>query len=290
MKNIKLFGLFISCMILIASCNMNEMPKFDDKDAFVAFTATSLSIPEDGSTLEIPVLLSSLSGISTTVDFEIDPDGTTAREGVNFTFANQSHTLSFTKEAPEQKIVLNIIDNDTFDGDVRLNIMLKEPQNVNLGASKTCQVTIGDNEHPLALILGTFTAIGESYYDGESEWNVTIDKDTADVSKVWISNFVPGGSNKEIYGVVNEDLTELRIPVKQVIAETNYPLVILDGYVGEDGETDLNAGESITCTIDPNGKITVLDWFASSVYNDSAGTQFLGYYNLFMPGVTLTKN
>ena len=290
MKNIKIISLSISCLLLIASCNLNEMPTFDDKDAFVAFTSSSLSVAEYGDTLDIKVLLSSLSGITTTIDFEIDIERSTAKEGVNFTFANQSHTLSFTKENPEQTIRLNIIDNETFDGDVRLRLYLKSPSGVNAGAIDTCIVTIIDDEHPLALILGSYTATGVSFWGDDELWQIPIEKDESDVSKVWIGNFVPGGrTTLKIYGVVNADLTEIRIPVMQTLA-TSYPAVLLEGFKGEDGDEDLLEGESITGIIAPDGTITIQDWFGSAVYNDAAATQFLGWFNGLQAGVVMKKN
>lgn len=292
MKQIKsIYGLFAATALMFSACNINEAPTFDDADAFVAFTSSTMSVGEADGTLRIPVLLTSLSGIETTVEYEITPnEATPAIEGVNYTVADASQTLTFTKDAPTQYITLNIIDNNTFDGDVCLTISLKEPNGINLGASKTCNVTIEDDEHPLLFILGTLTAKGESYFNGEEEWEVTIEKDADDLSKVWIGNLVPSGSNLKVYGVVTDDKTELRIPVGQEIASSSsYPHILLEGFRGEDGDEDIPNGESILATIDADGTITIQDWFGSHVYTDDAASASAGWYNIIMGGTVLKK-
>ena len=61
MKIFKLtYGLMAASMLSLASCNLNEYPEFDNADAFVAVQQTSASIAENGETLSIPVMLTSL--------------------------------------------------------------------------------------------------------------------------------------------------------------------------------------------------------------------------------------
>ncbi len=290
MKKVKsIYGLFAATALMLASCSLNEAPTFDDSEAFVAFTNTTMSVGEADGTLEIPVLLTSISGISETVEFEITAnEASPAVEGTHYTLENS--TLTFTKEAPTQYIKLNIIDNATFNGDVKLSITLKKPSKVNLGTSKSCSVTIEDDEHPLLFILGTLQAKGNSYFNGDTEWTVTIEKDADDLSKVWIGNLVPDGSNLKVYGVVNADKTEIRIPVGQEIVSTgSYPHVLLEGFRGEDGDEDIPTGENILGTISPEGVITIQDWFGSHVYTDDAATASAGWFNIMTNNVVFKK-
>lgn len=281
-----LYGFLALVGITLASCE-NEYPKFDDSEAFVAFTSATTSVGEAGKTVEIPVLLTSLSGIETEISYTIDTENSTAVEGTHFTVEGEKK-LKFTKDAPSQKIVLNVIDNDSFDGDVHVSINLVAG-NVKLGASKTCKVTIEDDEHPLLLILGTFNAKGESYFNGETEWNLTISKDADDLSKVWISNLVPGGSNLAVYGIVNDEKTEIHIPVGQEIVSTSsYPHVILEGFYGPDGEEDIPTGGYITIYIAEDGTLTTDDWFGSHVYSDDAASVSAGWYEI-MANITSAK-
>ena len=124
MKIFKLtYGLMAAGALMLASCNLNEYPEFDDANAFVAIQQSSASISESGGAVEIPVMLTSLSGISGSVDFTITPDEAAgAVEGVQYRLENASKTLTFTKDAPTQYIKIVPIDNDSFSGDTKFTI------------------------------------------------------------------------------------------------------------------------------------------------------------------------
>lgn len=291
MKIFKL-ALGMAAGLLLASCNINELPEYDDSNAFVAFTSSAVNVGEEEGSKQVEVLLTSIGGIETTVNFEVAPAETAgAVEGKHYTIEG-SKSLTFKKDAPTQKITLNIIDNDTFDGDVKFTIKLLDPEGVQLGASKTCSVTIEDDEHPLLFILGTLNAKGPSYFNGDTEWEVRIAKDDSDLSKVWIYNLVPGGSSSSspVYGIVNDEKTEIRIPVGQEVAvSSSYPHILLNGYYGEEGDEKIPTGGYITGEIAEDGTITLKDWFGSQVFSDDAASNSLGWYNMMQAGVTLKK-
>ena len=290
MKIFKL-ALGMAAGLLLASCNINELPEYDDSNAFVAFTSSAVSVGEEEGSKQVEVLLTSIGGIETTVNFEVTPDETAgAVEGKHYTIEG-SKSLTFKKDAPTQKITLNIIDNDTFDGDVKFTIKLLDPEGVQLGASKTCSVTIEDDEHPLLFILGTLSAKGVSDFNGDTEWEVRIAKDDSDLSKVWIYNLVPGGSSSSspVYGIVNDDKTEIRIPVGQEVAvSSSYPHILLNGFYG-DTEEKIPTGGYITGEIAEDGTISIKDYFGSQVFSDDAASNSLGWYNLMDPIITLKK-
>ncbi len=306
MKIFKLtYGLMAATMLSLASCNLNEYPEFDDANAFVAIQKSSASVAENGDVLEIPVMLTSLSGIAGSVDFTITPAETAgAKEGEQFKILNDSKTLTFTKDAPTQYIRIQPIDNDTFSGDTKFTINLANSQGAQLGANKSCVVTIEDDEHPLSFILGTLTAKGTSYFNGEQEWEIVLSKDAEDLSKVWITNLVPGGSSSSspVYAIVNDEKTEIHIPVKQEIAlSSSYPHILLEGFYGDhsafgiedghttDGDEDIPNGGYITGLIAADGTITLIDWFGSCVYTDDAATASAGWYNIMQTGIVLKK-
>ena len=290
MKIFKLSYVLMAAGFALSSCNINDYPKFDDADAFVAIQKTSASVAENAASgkLEIPVMLTSLSGLQGSVDFEITPAETNgAQEGVHYTLEG-SKTLTFTKDAPLQNIVLNIIDNDTFGGDVKLTIKLTNPQGVNLGATKTCTVTIEDDEHPLSFILGSMHAVGADYFSGgaDEEWDAVFEKDATDLNKVWIYNIVSGGcsASSPVYGIVNADKTEIHIPVDQATATTSSYDVKLEGFYAPDGEEDIPTGGYITGYISEDGTVTIKDWMGAHAYN-SGTTTSAGWYAIEMGAV-----
>ena len=286
MKIFKLSYGLVAASLLLASCDINKYPEFDDANAFVAIQQTSASVAENQGSLQIPVMLTSLSGIQGSVDFTLTPaESSGAVEGTHFRLLNSGKTLTFTKEAPIQYIEIEPIDNDTFGGDVRLTITLENAQGVEVGAVKTCIVTIEDDEHPLSFILGTMHALGYDYFSGgaEEEWEATFEKDPTDVTKVWIYNICSGGCSNAVYGIVNEDHTEIRIPVGQATANNSSYDVILEGF-RDNGETDIEAGDYIIGTISPDGTITIEDWFGAHAYNAGTTTS-AGWYAIEMGGI-----
>lgn len=288
-------GLVALAAMGLASCS-NDLPEFNDNDAFVAFTSTSISVDENKGEIEIPVLLTSLGGKEGSVDFEFVADETApAEEGVNFTVENASKTLTFTKDANTQSIKLKIIElAGKFTGDLRFTVKLSNAQGVNVGADNTYSVTIADLDHPLAAILGSYTCNVNSYYNGEGQWTVTIQKDDTDVSKVWISNLLGYSVFESVYGTVNDDKTEIRIPVSQKLYSTSsYPVIQLNAYYGEGGEEDVEDAVVGTIDTDADGNTTISFgnyWMAAAAYSDEAAKSLAGYYELLMPTTVLKLN
>jgi hypothetical protein len=291
MKIFKLtYGLMAATMLSLASCNINEYPSFDDGDAFLAFTSSTAAVGEEAGSLEIPVLLTSKSGLSATAEIEVvaDETGTGAIEGTHFTIENKTLTFSGL-EGATQKIKINVIDNDVFGGNKSFTIRLKEGGSVKLGAAKTCKVTIQDDEHPLAFILGTYGASADSYFSsrGHFDWDITISRDETDINKVWIGDLDPyfaangytaaNGSNI-FYGIVNEEKTQILVPVGQTLGYQNTALV---AFVAADPDVDETEGDNVVIDIKDNGQTLVIT-NAWGIYDD-------GWWNLFRGPITLTK-
>ena len=286
------FGLVALATMAFSSCS-NDLPEFNDADAFVALRATTASFVENGEGTEVEVLLTSLNGLEGSVDFEIVPDSVTpANEGVDFTIENASKTLTFTKDAPTQSIKIKPIDNDVYTGDKRFTINLVNAKGVNLGANKSITITVEDDEHPLAFMLGTYAAKGEGNWDGVIEWTVKIAKDDTDAAKVWISNMVPDGSNTPIYGTVNDAKDEIRIPVKQdIVITASYPHVWFEAFYGVDGDEDVEdfVVGHISTNADGKAVISFPDyWFGSHVYTDDAATSSAGWYEIIQARAVFT--
>ncbi|MDY6248923.1 MAG: leucine-rich repeat protein [Prevotella sp.] len=135
-----------------------------------------------------------------------------------------------------------------------------------------------ENEHPLAFILGVYDAHGEDYYDNWAveNWSATIKKDDSDPSKVWIYDFTPAGFPDAIYGIVNEERTEIRIPVNQTIGSNSSYDVVLEAYTNN-GDEDIT--DFIVGTISEDGTITITPttWIAAAAYNKGT-TTLAGYY------------
>lgn len=283
------YGMLAAALMTFASCS-NDYPTFDDADAFVAMINSSAYVAETGDSLVVPVMLTSLSGIEKTVEFTLTPDSTAgAVEGTHYTLVNESKSLTFTKDQPTQYIKFKIKDNDVFGGDIKFTISLIQPEGINLGANKTCTVTIEDDEHPLAFILGEFTAKGTSNFDGEIEWTARIEKDASNLNMVWITGLVDG-TTTAIYGTVNEEKTEVTIPLEQQVHPHSTYDILLEAY-GWDGSarTTLEDGAPLVGQIEADGTISFPDyWFGGYAFNKSDGSG-AGWWDLLKNDVVLKK-
>lgn len=191
MKKIFIFLSVIALGVFAASCsNLNTYNVFDDKDAFVEFGSTSKIVAESGKTVSIPVTLTSLSGLSENVSYELVAG--TAKEGVDYE-AEGATVLKFSADARTQNIVVKIIERPgVYTGDLKFSVSLKSAGSCALGVNTTCSVTITDNDHPLADILGSYTATSLNYGKAEQSWQLNFVKDPDDVTVVHIDAITPG--------------------------------------------------------------------------------------------------
>ena len=286
MKNIfKYLGALAMGAFFFTSCDMNELPKFNDKDAFVAFNKASVSVSESAGTVSIPVTLASIKGKDVSVSVEA-MDGS-AKSGVNYTVETTS--VSFSANAPTQNVVVKINDIDGFTGDLSFTLKLTASGDVNTGSENVCQVTITDKDHPLDAILGTYTASAVSYYSGPCKFTVTFKKDANDPYKVWIDNFLGdaswAGDDMLVYGVVAEDLSTITVPFGQM-SEYTYSNGSNVEFMGVDANLNgYSSGEgNWTITITDGGKNMAVD-YGVWAYIDGAGS-----INVLLPDWTMVKD
>lgn len=208
----------------LASCNLNDCPTFDDADAFVAFDKTGIMVDETAGSVTIPVTIASIAPVKTSVTYEV-VDGT-AKAGENYSLADESAVLTFDGKTRTQEIVINITNKQgEYTGDLSFTInIISGGKSLNLGANSSCTVKISDLDHPLAALLGDYTATGFSYFDGaEESWTLTMYKDDADINVVWIDGIISAFSGYypsadfRVYGNVSADKTTISLPLGQVL-------------------------------------------------------------------------
>ncbi len=264
---------------VFTSCEINELPKFNDKDAFVAFNKSSVSVLESAGTVNIPITLASVKGLSASVSVEA-VDGS-AKSGVNYTVETSS--VSFSANAATQNVLVKINDVDGFTGDLKFTLKLGNTGDVNAGNEKTCTVTIVDKDHPLDKILGDYNFKATDVWGDEWNYTVNVVKDASDVSKVWFWNLnsylnaigYSAPTYNVYYGVVNDDHTVITMPLGQDFGGYGFSLV------GYDGSGYITSGNIEMAVDEAAGTITISDYFgAYSATN--------GLYDM-APGAVLTK-
>lgn len=301
-RTLTYIGLALAAAVAIASCDKNLPPKFDDKDAFVAFDNVTMTVAEnyttknDGATVKVPVTLASVAGLEATIKFTvIEPEKKAAKAGVNYELETTSGTLTFNAENRTQYIEFKTLEDGVYTGDLSFNIELSGTETISVGSENVCTVKISDIDHPLSFMLGDYTMSGVKYKaTSATTWTMTILKDESDATKVWFDNLFGNsgwaGDDMRYYGVVSqvsEDTYKLNIPFGQ---ESEYKYsngkpVKLYGLTSDLKEYDSG---SVDVVVKVNGTAVTLDfgneyglWF----YIEDAGG--IGAY---LPGLSAVKN
>ncbi len=288
-KVLTYISLFVFGAALFSSCNLNESPKFNDKDAFVAFDKAAVSVKEEGKTVVIPVTLASLKGVSTSVSYEA-VDGT-AKNGVDYKLTDETGILTFTPEARTQYITVNIIERDgVYTGDLKFSLKFKSTGDVAEGAENSCTITILDHDHPLSAILGKYSASAESYYNGPSTWDLEIMKDEKDVTMVWFAGIIPyfatsfayPSVDTRFYGIADLEAGTISIPIGQSCAYKYNGTYEISLY-GVDFPSVVKAGNIVLKVNTTDGVVITSEDLGIYITDET------GAWDLVLPVVTFTK-
>lgn len=288
-KVLTYISLFVFGAALFSSCNLNESPKFNDKDAFVAFDKAAVSVKEEGKTVVIPVTLASLKGVSTSVSYEA-VDGT-AKNGVDYKLADETGILTFSPEARTQYITVNIIERDgVFTGDIKFSLKFKSTGDVAEGAENSCTITILDHDHPLSAILGKYSASALSYYNGPSTWDLEIMKDEKDVTMVWFAGIIPyfatsfayPSADTRFYGIADLEAGTISIPIGQSCAYKYNGTYEISLY-GVDFPNVVQSGNIVLKVNTTDGVVITSEDLGIYITDET------GAWDLVLPVVTFTK-
>jgi hypothetical protein len=257
------FSAFTSCE------DTNEEIIFSDSDKFIAFEKGSVEAKEEGSMIGIPVYIAGTkSGDGATVNFAFDTTGidNPAIEGVDYTLINDDLSLSWDNYFGYDTIWIEPIDNDVYDKDKFVNIVLSNPtNNYNLGALSVASLKIADNEHPLSLVIGDYTITYGSGFTGDFGTEYTVDITTRPNPEnetqivIRTMELFPGWGFTEddvIYANIDLDAMTINIAAGQDAPSYGYGPSKFTGY---DADTDIQFedGEMISGTIDANGDIHI---------------------------------
>lgn len=238
--------------VVLASCNKNQPPVFDDSNAFVGFGSIRVSLSEESDSILIPVSLASVSGLNGSITFKVFADTTEKdgvkyypQEGINYEIFPEGGTLKFDSKNRTQNIKVIGKYFPEYTGDLSFRIALtSQTKGISLGTLHECKVVLNDIDHPLTPILGAYTASAEDYFSGPSSWTMNLTKDPDDASKVWIDDWANLGGNAKalgpIYGNVDATMTKITIPFGQTLAyvyqgEPTLCLGLDSGLGGYDG-------------------------------------------------------
>lgn len=274
------FGAALAAMV---SCDLNKAPRFEDcEQAFAAFDVTSMTIDETVGKISIPVTVASLEPRTVSVAYSAT-DGT-AKAGEHYVLADASAVLQFDGTQRTMNVDIDIKNlAGEYTGDLSFSISLVSAGDLKIGANNTCSVKILDLDHPLASILGSYTANAGYYTGTPCSWPITLEKDPSDVTVVWIDFPVylcfqyKNWGGWGVYGNVSEDLKTITIPCGQTPGSNSdepawyadesdvFNLGTWENLGG--GSVNLYKSGSITMTLNDEGVWVTED--APAVWNDN---------------------
>lgn len=265
---IKYFAI-LSAVLLVSSCEWNP-PTFDTADSFIAFTASTSAVAEQGGMIGIPILVtaeSSSPAVSVTFDFD---ESSVAVEGEDFTLVNSSNTLDISDGWGYDTIWIQPIDNDVFTGNILLIINLTSNTNsYPFGVTSSHSLTIIDNEHPLGDWIGSFSVDAVDYwsYFGPETWTVTTEPDPSDVNNLIVTGIGGYAEQTPITGVVDLDAKTITFSAGAEVgthADYSGPLAV---FLGDEAGNLYE--EAIVGEVKDDG----------SIYVDLLGIKFVGGLN-----------
>ncbi len=194
---------------------------------FVSMYRTSATVTETagGTVYSIPLKLYNTSD-ATSVSYTVSG---TAKNGVDYTFADQSGVVNFPAGTDSTAIVVNVTGQPgVFTGNLNMRVTLESATaGVTIGNFKSFNMTIKDVDHPLSALFGTYTMAAVSVTNNGDvvypKWTVNVSQFDGDATKVWFDNLtyfsaVPYHSytgNAPVFGIVSADKKTITIPLPQ---------------------------------------------------------------------------
>ena len=172
----------------------------NSKKADCVVTVTEKPIAVTNVTLdknELPLLM----GEKFTLTASVTPEDASNK---NLTWSSSDESVATVSESGEITAVK--------EGSAMITVKSEEDPSV----TDECSVTVS---HPLAALIGSYTANGEHPVSGAVTWTLEIRKDNDNAYKIWfydlanLGNWV--GDDILYYGIVNEDMTTISIPIGQ---------------------------------------------------------------------------
>ncbi len=280
--------------ILFVSCEKeeNSAEKFFNKNSIISFKQTNIKVDENSKVLNVVVSFSALKGKKASADIEVEYDGikTKAVEGKDFKFLGDKK-VEFDGTNLTDTVKIEIVDNSELTGNFQFGLKLVNVKGANIigidGGVKTT-ITIVDDEHPLAIVLGKYKQVdSSSQADGstkdEKPYNVVIERIDGNIEEVQITNVWDGG--RTIIAKVDIDNNTISIlPGQVVFKHSSYGTFRAVAVAGG----KLAPTEPIIGTFDDKGNITLGFWVVNLAEADAVSADKAGNYGVY-PKSVLTK-
>lgn len=168
MKKLTYLILAVGLLFTFAACDDNEPQSFRAADSNASFPTTTASVDENATEpLQIPLALAGIKGsgkVTVTLTASSEGESSPAIEGTDFVIENKE--IVFEDGCGVQNVIVRPIDNDVFTGKKTFKIIISATSPKLLESEQnSVLVTIVDDEHPWAAIIGTYNITGISAFD-----------------------------------------------------------------------------------------------------------------------------
>jgi hypothetical protein len=171
--------------------NRNHTYTIQDNDPSpsVQFASAFSSAEEGVGSIEIPVELSTPSGLEVTADYAITA-GTAEGAGEDYALLG-SGTVTFPAGTDSQSIALQIIDDTVYEGDETIELTLSAPANADLGGIRTHLFKILENDPPPILQFVTAELSGSEFL---TSVDLYLELSTTSFNDIAVDYMVTGGT------------------------------------------------------------------------------------------------
>lgn len=288
----------------LVSCN--NVAKYETY-AFVSFGGTKYNVREDAGVFKIPVNLVSDKNLTTKVTYKISLKKSTAVEGTDYTIPDTSRVLTISTDPTKCDSIeicpIAALGTITNNKSLILELETVVEDDIYLGATDSCKVTIVDIDGPLFRMIG--------------DWSGTVTGDDRDININWTFEECEEGeaaaypnanlkistgsimdlsyglkTEKDVYCYFDQNLSELQIYPAQLWL-MDMPFDIGDLSFSIDEEATMK-GTPVPVTLSYNDNTLTFD---NLVYyalwtRDSEGNAdlYAGWFDLIKPGGILRKN
>ena len=269
---------------LVFSTSCNRELEFQH-ETFATFDAVNFSIDETAGKVRIPMSIYNPTGSEVKVTVTCTDGSAKVSEDYEVTYP-EAGVLTFSGSTSTDTLEIAIkAFEGVFTNNKNFTVQIASAtEGVGVVNLSTAVVTIKDIDHPLANILGEYSAT-----DGEYTWDLAFDKNDESVQKVNLISLSNYGET--LIGDVSEDQKVITIPFGQEYEAGGYTIVFV-GY-GPGGYYEPSGNMILTKTDTGWVQSTDVDdaemsWGIGALAVDASGTP-LGWWGYYYPGVVLTK-
>lgn len=304
--------LLLSFCALLGLVSCSQKSEFKTAD-FVTFSSAKYTVKEDAGEIKIPIDIISDKTIHTQVFYSIiETEGEKyASQGKDFTVEGMG-MLNITNakgEVSDSIVIVPVSKVGELQGNKSFEIVIGDrvDENLRLGATASCVVTIIDVDGGINLIVGNWSGSGLKSNNNPAsiDWDFAlVDEEDEGLKDYPQSNIkILAGSKMtdpignawdlqaDLYAYFDDETSELHIYPHQCFDGGNFGDPVGVAYCAIDVKSTLSGSETDIVFMVEDGSMTLSDDMYFALYADQIGSKFTGYTcGNITAGAKLTKN